>query len=140
MPSQPSERSLPAAPGPAQELPLRFVVLHHSAVDPPHYDLMLETEPGSDLATWRFEHWPIDQPAAIVRLRNHRRLYLDYEGPIAGDRGAVSQLASGRCTIAVQPDGALHVTFDAASPTNHLQLRCISGDRWTASLLTAKPQ
>jgi hypothetical protein len=74
---------------------LRYVVLQHSEIDEPHYDLMIETAPGSDLATWRVSHWPPDATDKFTALPNHRRHYLEYEGPISGNRGKVLRIASG---------------------------------------------
>ena len=65
----------------------RYVILTH---DHPqlHWDLMLEA--GEILRTWRLSAPP--QAGAKVRAEpsfDHRRLYLDYEGPVSGDRGSV---------------------------------------------------
>ena len=75
----------------------RFVVLHHTGVDQSHFDIMVETSPGSLLATWRSRNWPIVESTPLVKLRDHRRTYLDYEGLISGDRGAVYRVAEGYC-------------------------------------------
>lgn len=49
---------------------------------------MLEKEAG--LHTWRLQRSP-DQPGLIAAtpLAEHRKAYLDYEGPVSGDRGSV---------------------------------------------------
>jgi hypothetical protein len=57
-------------------MPLRYVILHHGGIADPHFDLMFETLPGSDLATWRSQAWPIEEPTPLTRLKDHRRLYL----------------------------------------------------------------
>ncbi len=73
----------------------RFVILTH---DHPHWhwDLLLE-RPGQELLqTWRLEQPP--SPGIIIQaeaLPDHRRLYLDYEGPISGNRGKVARWDSG---------------------------------------------
>jgi hypothetical protein len=67
----------------------RFVVLTH---DHPllHWDFMLEHE--ERLRTWRLGQ-PPDVGGAIVAepLPDHRLAYLDYEGPVSGDRGHVTR-------------------------------------------------
>lgn len=70
----------------------RYVLLRH---DHPilHWDLMLEV--GSTLWTWRLSTPPDDQPRRAERLGDHRRIYLDYEGPVSGGRGRVDRLAGG---------------------------------------------
>ncbi|HEV8293051.1 MAG TPA: hypothetical protein VGP94_14045, partial [Tepidisphaeraceae bacterium] len=72
--------------------PLKYVVLRHEGVDEPHFDLMFETRPGSDLATWRANEWPISPQTQFTPLRPHRRAYLQYEGAISDNRGTVHRL------------------------------------------------
>ncbi|HEX4055193.1 MAG TPA: hypothetical protein VHX86_13095 [Tepidisphaeraceae bacterium] len=74
---------------------LRYVVLHHTGIERPHYDLMVEFESGSALLTWRLPHWPPQQNDEFTPLAKHRRDYLEYEGPVAGDRGSVKRIAAG---------------------------------------------
>ena len=72
----------------------RFVVLEHVWGEV-HWDFMLER--GEVLRTWAIDA-PIvagvELPARA--LADHRRLYLDYEGPISGDRGTVRRVEEGR--------------------------------------------
>jgi hypothetical protein len=78
---------------------LRFAILYHDGVANPHFDLMFESEPGSKLVTWRSPCWPLLQPVVLTKLPDHRRDYLEYEGPVSGDRGQVKRISSGICTI-----------------------------------------
>lgn len=71
----------------------RFVILEH---DHPflHWDFMLEA--GDVLRTWRLAEPPA--PGKAVRaefLADHRRKYLDYEGPVSGNRGTVKRWDAG---------------------------------------------
>ena len=71
----------------------RYVLLEH---DHPtlHWDLMLEV--GEVLWTWRLEANPwLGKPCQAIRIADHRRLYLEYEGPISGDRGSVKRIDAG---------------------------------------------
>jgi hypothetical protein len=71
----------------------RFVVLEH---DHPtrHWDFMLEV--GEVLRTWRLAAPPANgQMIAAEPSFDHRLLYLDYEGPISGNRGSVSRWDAG---------------------------------------------
>lgn len=80
--------------------PLRHVVLRHEGIPDPHFDLMFETSPGSALATWRSPIWPlVDTHTELVALPDHRREYLDYEGPLSNNRGSVRRVASGTHTV-----------------------------------------
>ncbi|MDG2388292.1 MAG: DNA polymerase ligase N-terminal domain-containing protein [Planctomycetaceae bacterium] len=65
----------------------RFVILTH---DHPHlhWDLMLEQE--TSLRTWRLNEDPNNSgPITAEELSNHRKHYLDYEGPVSGNRGTI---------------------------------------------------
>ena len=72
----------------------RFVILHHEMPPhverPSHWDLMLEDEGA--LLTWAMDcELAVDVAVSADQLPNHRIDYLTYEGPISGDRGAVTQ-------------------------------------------------
>jgi DNA polymerase Ligase (LigD) len=67
----------------------RFVILEHDWPQR-HWDLMLEAE--GVLRTWRLAAplTPgVDIPAEPIGA--HRLLYLDYEGPVSGNRGFVKR-------------------------------------------------
>ncbi len=81
---------------------LRYAVLHHTGVEQPHYDLLFETQPGSPLATYRCDRWPLEAGTTLAhRLPDHRRLYLEYEGPVSRNRGQVRRVASGTCHLQI---------------------------------------
>jgi len=72
----------------------QFVLLHHKLSNSSHWDLMLDV--GEALATWQL----LDDPTRFDAVRakplgDHRRIYLDYEGPVSGDRGHVTRLDRG---------------------------------------------
>src|SRR5688572_25246484 len=92
--------------------PLRYVVLWHHGIDEPHFDLMFETSPGSRLATWRARQWPLRTRVTIEHIADHRREYLDYEGPLSGDRGAVNRIARGTHTLSSDHPVLLVVHLD----------------------------
>ncbi len=75
---------------------LRFVILHHRVAGGEHWDLMLEQ--GEVLLTWQLEREPVDRAALPIRARrigDHRRAYLDYQGPVSGGRGEVARTDEG---------------------------------------------
>jgi hypothetical protein len=82
----------------------RFVILEH---DHPilHWDLMLEA--GSVLRTWRLARAPeINGPSIeACPLADHRILYLDYEGPLSGQRGSVRRWDSGEYESVAEVEG-----------------------------------
>lgn len=81
----------------------RFVLLEHHW-DGVHWDLMLEA--GPSLRTWAIDA-PIvaDHDLPARALADHRPIYLDYEGPISGDRGSVRRVDRGTFEVRVwEPD------------------------------------
>jgi hypothetical protein len=81
-----------------QETPMRFAVLHHTGVEDPHYDFMFETSPTSQLVTFRLPRWPLFENVSAIKLRDHRRAYLDFQGDISIGRGHVQRVDEGDCT------------------------------------------
>lgn len=93
----------------------RFVVLRHEwntsnskseiAV---HWDLMLEHE--GTLRTWSLaDPWTPGGMAMGIRIPDHRLVYLDYEGPISGDRGQVTCCERGELVWRQQSEDVLTV-------------------------------
>jgi hypothetical protein len=78
---------------------LRFVVLHHTGVDEPHYDFMFETSPTSQLVTFRLPQWPVFENQRALKLRDHRRAYLDFQGDISMGRGNVQRVDEGDAQV-----------------------------------------
>jgi hypothetical protein len=91
-----------------------YVVLHHTAIENPHYDLMLDLAEGAELSTWRVAHWPAEPGDQFTLLSDHRRAYLEYEGPISGNRGNVNRVAAGEFQIIRKDTNAIVALFDAS--------------------------
>jgi hypothetical protein len=74
----------------------RYVILEHNHPDL-HWDFMLEA--GAVLRTWRLSACPAaGQTVAAEPAFDHRPIYLDYEGPISGNRGSVMRWDAGTFT------------------------------------------
>ncbi|MCG8407380.1 MAG: hypothetical protein MI923_19450 [Phycisphaerales bacterium] len=102
---------------------VRFVVLFHTQKQGDHFDLMIDD--GSLLATWKTRQAPEtarDRELDCLRIGNHRRIYLDYEGPISGDRGDVTQHDAGQCLVEVQTESRWDVTFEGKRLNGHFTL------------------
>jgi hypothetical protein len=71
----------------------RFALLEHHW-DGVHWDLLLDADDA--LRTWAIDA-PIEHGRTLPAraLGDHRRVYLDYEGPIGGDRGWVRRVDRG---------------------------------------------
>lgn len=72
----------------------RYTISRHDAPDGLHWDLFLEA--GDTLATWRLSAPPEHGVVECRPLPDHRLVYLDYDGPVSGDRGVVARYSSGR--------------------------------------------
>lgn len=130
-----------------------FVLLRHVASPSlgrqSHWDFMLERD--GQLLTWslvelpaawsRVEANPTDlaikttggatvpaRPNTIAarRLADHRLKYLDFEGPLSGDRGTVSRVDAGQYLIVEQCDRGLTVLIRGDKIAGHVQL-CAAG-------------
>ena len=77
----------------------QFVVLFHKMPNDSHrndhWDLMLKHD--HVLWTWALDELPSQQVHCTgVRLPDHDLKYLQYEGPVSGDRGQVKRVISGQ--------------------------------------------
>ena len=80
----------------------RFVLLEHR-FDGVHRDFMLETD--GVLKTWAIDGAIVpDQTIPARQLADHRLVYLDYEGPISGNRGEVRREDRGSYEIIAWED------------------------------------
>jgi DNA polymerase Ligase (LigD) len=89
----------------------RYVILRHDFATrgrDVHWDLMLEI--GQVLRTWALADTPAPGAAiAAEQLPDHRLVYLDYEGPVSGDRGSVSRWDTGQFMMLSDSPGRLAV-------------------------------
>ncbi len=120
----------------------RTVLLWHSDIPPeaglggPHFDWLLEREHATKLIAFRL--W--DRPDSVQctgfeaeRLTDHRPEYLDYQGPVRGNRGRVERLAQGVClSLAESPDRLeAACIFDATPHLSHSFFgQPAQGGRW----------
>jgi len=109
---------------------LRYVILRHEGIDRPHFDLMFETSPTAKLSTWRSDIWPIVQPTKLLKLADHRREYLTYEGPVSRNRGRVRRIEGGECTALVREDAHWRVRFPSGVELRMVRCR---DDMWNAT-------
>lgn len=111
----------------------RFAVLRHEGVPDPHFDLLVDVDGSSLLATWRSDAWPIASPLTLLRQPDHRRIYLDYEGLLSGNRGQVRRVDAGPCHL-VQLSADHWQLARPGAPT--LDLLRLDPDHWQASPIT----
>lgn len=117
----------------------RFVILIH---DHPflHWDLLLEN--GSVCRTWRLLTIPDPtQPCiAAEELQDHRLHYLDYEGPISGQRGTVTRWDAGSLEwIENRPD-VCEVLLSGSRWPGRVLLTRLEGNNWQFVRISTGPQ
>jgi len=129
---------------------LRFVLLRHecppSYEKPSHWDLMLEQ--GDSLATWELQKLPASwarlfetelaatsDSVPAIRLPDHRLAYLEFEGPLSGDRGEVHRCDGGAYEILSEQNDTLSVRLSGAILKGEAKLSCSSG-HWQLQQLT----
>jgi hypothetical protein len=121
----------------------RFVVLHHvmpaGSDRPSHWDLMLET--GDSLRTWALPLAPtVGQGQTVDALAAHRLAYLEYEGPVSGDRGEVTRWDAGEFELLGESASRLELRLrgEKLDCTVILTQLPDSRDRWQISLAGAE--
>jgi hypothetical protein len=109
----------------------RFAVLIHDSPRGLHFDFFLED--GKALKTWAFPP-PLEAGIEIqcTALEDHRPIYLDYEGPISGDRGSVVRWDRGTYEIETWNDGEVIVAISGTKLAGRVELRrqANSPDQW----------
>jgi hypothetical protein len=118
----------------------RFVLVRHECppgyVKPSHWDFMLEAD--GVLLTWELRElptaWGGTSAAAIdaTRLPDHRLAYLDYEGPLSGNRGTVRRVEGGTVEFIEQNAERIRATLDSPTIRGALELTLTSDD-WQLS-------
>ena len=112
----------------------QFVLLEH---DHPHlhWDFMVES--GESLRTWRLDCIP-DQAAELIALAlpDHRKAYLDYEGPVSRNRGTVRRIDRGSCNVLDSGPDHLSLELHGERLIGQAVLRRISSNESAAEPLT----
>jgi hypothetical protein len=111
----------------------RYVILEH---DHPalHWDLMLEA--GEVLRTWKLAECPRPDRAVSAELSaDHRRVYLDYEGPISGNRGHVLRWDFGSFSWIENQADAVTVSLEGQRLRGIARLECDGKGAWSVTLM-----
>ena len=101
----------------------QYVILRHDSPRGVHFDFMLEV--GDVLKTWALPQPP--QPGVEIEceaLGDHRRAYLDYEGPLSGNRGSVTRWDRGEYNVERQSDEKWVVNLASEKLVGRATLHC----------------
>jgi len=77
-------------------------VIHYHSTETDHYDFMFEKE--DTLLTWRlglddYKKMLNGKTASALRIQDHDRKYLNYQGPVSCGRGHVKLIDSGKYKV-----------------------------------------
>lgn len=115
----------------------RFVLLEHDW-NGVHWDFMLED--GEVLRTWAIDHPVVSGRMLSARvLPDHRRVYLEYEGPISGNRGRVRRVDEGAYRVLEWSPDVVRVELAGGQLVGEVELRASTSPSgaptsWTFSL------
>ncbi len=111
----------------------RFTISHHTgSKEGDHFDLMLEE--GEVLRTWRLRTASFAAPQEARAIKDHRKLYLDFEGEISGERGRVRIWDTGVYTADEWTEKRIQAGLVGRQLRTRLLLTLAPGDReprWT---------
>ena len=109
----------------------RFALLIHDSPGGRHYDFFLEN--GDRLKTWSLPRLPeAEVEIPCTALVDHRPIYLDYEGPISGNRGTVARWDQGTYAVELWSDDEILVALTGEKFTGRVELRRQAGlpEQW----------
>lgn len=115
----------------------RFVVLHHQTPPnyprPPHWDLMLEQD--GLLASWALPTAPkIGSVFNAEILKDHRLEFLDFEGPLDGDRGHVSRHDAGTYETLAENASRLVIRLKGKKVDGRVTIASVDRERAVAEI------
>ena len=93
-------------------------------------------EAGDHLRCWALANWPSPSGEQWAEaLGNHRLAYLEYEGPVSGNRGDVQRQEEGEYELLVDTPNEVAVRLSGKRLTGRLTLRRETNDdsRWKVS-------
>lgn len=130
--------SIPNTRGEVRQLltPQRFAILTH---DFPtlHWDLLLED--GRACKTWRLGQ-PPESGCLITAevIADHRPFYLNYEGPVSGNRGNVTQWDAGTIEWIERREDLVEVKIHGRVLTGQIRLKRDTTGNWQCSFGLSK--
>lgn len=110
----------------------RYVILEHDHPER-HWDFMLET--GDVLRTWKLLVEPTyGEPIPVQLSFDHRLIYLDYEGPVSGNRGSVVRWDSGNFTWQIDQKNHVSVHLQGTRLHGLVEIFAAASGEWYLKL------
>lgn len=124
---------------------LRFALLRHNVpadyARSSHWDLLFERDTAC--WTWALESLPAaltgtrSEPVAALRLNDHRKHYLEYEGPVSGERGEVRRVLAGEYELCSQSEGQVVALLQTKTEKVIVTLDRAADDDWSLTASVA---
>lgn len=114
-------------------MPTRFVILQHEVEGGEHWDLMLEGK--ETLRTWRLVREPTGRtslPIPAKRIFDHRKSFLEFEGPLRGKREQVRRVDTGTVEYKKITDSEWVFNLQGGRLSGPLRLSSV-GEEWVLS-------
>jgi hypothetical protein len=109
---------------------MQFALLEHTTAKGVHWDLLVERPDRDRLATWRLLENPLENDEVPAEpIGDHRRIYLEYEGPISRGRGWVRRADRGRCDCTARPDGLWRLRLEGQQLRGVYEVAAANGGR-----------
>lgn len=116
----------------------RFALLRHDSPRGLHWDFFLEL--NETLRTWALDEMPQDgKIVSCIALGDHRLAYLDYEGPISGERGNVLRWDEGEFQVEEADESRLTTQIDGRWLKGRVVLwhQGVSPENWSFQFFAA---
>ncbi|MDH3583819.1 MAG: hypothetical protein OER86_06355 [Phycisphaerae bacterium] len=142
---------------------LATVLLRHRWRGRSHFDWLIDAPPDPEsnpwgpapgatgsagdharaLRAWRLQvppwQWSQYRIFPLVPLDPHRRRYLNYQGPVAGDRGQVWRVDCGTVVVSPEPGSCWLLRVELKHFRGRLRLHRGAEGAWRAEILGAGP-
>ncbi|MFK7788663.1 MAG: hypothetical protein AB8C95_04090 [Phycisphaeraceae bacterium] len=125
---------------------LQTAIIEHTTPDGVHHDWLIEDPTLQNPKAKNARLWtarvapPPHEWAKIKRfdltvIPPHRRIYLDYQGPVSGNRGRVQRRAKGSCYAKLWTADRIVMSMQCDAVELDLDLIRQAGDHWAAVVL-----
>jgi hypothetical protein len=117
----------------------KFVIQEHTKSNqPPHWDLMLET--GDVLQTWRLDTEPKKEEylTSAIRISDHDKKFLTYEGPVNKGLGSIHILDTGTFETLEEAENRILLSLKGNILCGTFAFRHSERDLWVFSIFNTQ--
>ncbi len=127
---------------------MQTALLQHVTRNGTHYDWLIDAPVVAGLSADRplwaarvplpTRDWRTARVLVIDVIQPHRRLYLRYQGPVAGDRGEVVRVDAGDARPVMWTASRLVLDVHMRHYTGRIDLQHLHEHRWRAVMMSAR--